>query len=299
MPSNVIHYYFADEVLKQLSGDIARIIDENRDAYDLGAQGPDVLFYLKFKGEPKLLGEHIHKAADVFPLFEQSSQYLTKNYSDTLAAFVFGQLCHYASDRVIHPYVYFMEKKLLAYYPENAHKHIHVLIESAFDYLCIRDYMHLNTVFYKGADKVKIKPNSRKIVARYFSDLVAPLFNDVLSEKTAEKAIKRMRLFLQLCNDPLKIKYCLIRLVECLMGVSKTISLFIRPRREKKEEDWFNYNRTPFPKYHNQEVMTDETFDELFLRAKSDATALIKNIYDRINNNTPLDKKLYKLNYSG
>jgi hypothetical protein len=83
------------------------------------------------------------------------------------------------------------------------------------------------------------------------------------------------------------------------MGVSKTISLFIRPRREKKEEDWFNYNRTPFPKYHNQEVMTDETFDELFLRAKSDATALIKNIYDRINNNTPLDKKLYKLNYSG
>jgi hypothetical protein len=84
-----------------------------------------------------------------------------------------------------------------------------------------------------------------------------------------------------------------------MIGAPKTISLFVRPRRERAEEDWFNHNRTPFPKYHNQEVLTDETFEELVSRAKSDAIALINNYSERISEKTPLDKALYKLNYSG
>ncbi len=299
MPSSVVHYYFAGEVGKTVSEYAERLIGENRGAYNLGAQGPDVLFYLKFKGEPTLLGEHIHKAAEVFPMFEQSARYVREQDSDALAAFMLGQLCHYASDRVIHPYVYFLEKKLIPYYPANAHKHIHVLIESAFDYLCIRDYMKLKPARYRSSASVKAKKETIKEIARYYSELIAPLFGETLPQKTAEKMILRMRIFFKFCDDPTGIKYSLIRCVEKLIGAPKTISLFVRPKRERVEEDWFNKNRTPFPRYSNQDIMTKETFDELLVRASADATALINDFCGNLKDGAPLNSALYRLNYSG
>ena len=45
MPSTYAHYRFGQEVLKELPNDIKKIIIENKELYDIGLPGPDLLFY--------------------------------------------------------------------------------------------------------------------------------------------------------------------------------------------------------------------------------------------------------------
>ena len=45
MPSTYAHYRFGQEVLKELPNDIKKIIIENKELYDIGLHGPDLLFY--------------------------------------------------------------------------------------------------------------------------------------------------------------------------------------------------------------------------------------------------------------
>ena len=45
MPSTYAHYRFGQEVLKELPNDIKKIIIENKELYDIGLHGPDILFY--------------------------------------------------------------------------------------------------------------------------------------------------------------------------------------------------------------------------------------------------------------
>ncbi len=300
MPSNVIHNYFAKQVKKHMDDQTGLFIDDNLQAYLLGAQGPDLMFYLKFEKEPlNLLGEHLHCTDDVCSVFQHSAEYARQKNSDTLRAFLLGQLCHYAADRVIHPYVYFLEQKLLTFYKANAHRHIHVIIESAFDYICLRDYMKVNTVFHKAYKNLNIAKGARLEIANYYSEAVAPLFDMQLAPEKADLAIRLMRLFMRICDDTTGIKYLLLRLGEVVSGAPKAVSAFVRPRRERKKEDWSNHNRTPFPKYSDGAELTCETFEELLERAQKDALALIDNFVLSYAKGLPLDKTLYWRNYKG
>ena len=47
MPTTYAHYTFGQEVLKNLDGEIKKIIDKNIDLYNIGLHGPDILFYHK------------------------------------------------------------------------------------------------------------------------------------------------------------------------------------------------------------------------------------------------------------
>ena len=60
MPSTYAHYRFGQEVLKELPNDIKKIIIENKELYDIGLHGPDLLFYylpLKTRSEERRVGK--------------------------------------------------------------------------------------------------------------------------------------------------------------------------------------------------------------------------------------------------
>ena len=63
MPSTYAHYRFGQEVLKELPNDIKKIIIENKELYDIGLHGPDLLFYyLPLKtNEINSIGYNMHE----------------------------------------------------------------------------------------------------------------------------------------------------------------------------------------------------------------------------------------------
>ena len=76
MPSTYAHYRFGQEVLKELPNDIKKIIIENKELYDIGLHGPDLLFYyLPLKtNEINSIGYNMHEKTgkDVFDTFHES-----------------------------------------------------------------------------------------------------------------------------------------------------------------------------------------------------------------------------------
>ena len=75
MPSTYAHYRFGQEVLKELPNDIKKIIIENKELYDIGLHGPDLLFYyLPLKNnEINSIGYNMHEKTgkEVFDTFRK------------------------------------------------------------------------------------------------------------------------------------------------------------------------------------------------------------------------------------
>ncbi len=73
MPSTYAHYRMGQEVIKQLSDPVREIIMENKELYDIGLHGPDILFYYHpLKVDPvNSIGYRLHEHSGKFFLREQ------------------------------------------------------------------------------------------------------------------------------------------------------------------------------------------------------------------------------------
>lgn len=100
MPSTYAHYRFGKQVRALLSEDIRCIIDRQRALYDIGLQGPDILFhYNAFSHNPvNQLGHAMHDWSGhrFFGAIEG------KATSDAAKAYLWGLICHFSLDSVCH-----------------------------------------------------------------------------------------------------------------------------------------------------------------------------------------------------
>ena len=107
MPTTYAHYKFGQEVLNALPGPLKSSIEKNRELFDIGLHGPDILFYYRVvtKNRVNQLGYAMHdRFADEF--FTRAAKVL-ENASDKGAAraYLYGFICHFALDSECHNYI--------------------------------------------------------------------------------------------------------------------------------------------------------------------------------------------------
>ena len=107
MPAAYAHYRFGQAVFSRLPEEKQKMIQAHRSLYDLGLQGPDLLFhYRPLSHDPlKGTGSRMHEApAEAF--FRPAGEQLCRSRdSDALLAYLWGFLCHFALDFHCHPYI--------------------------------------------------------------------------------------------------------------------------------------------------------------------------------------------------
>lgn len=107
MPAAYAHYRFGQLVLSRLPEEKQKIIQAHHALYDMGLQGPDLLFhYRPLSHDPlKGTGSRMHEApAEAF--FRPAGEQLGRSRdSDALLAYLWGFLCHFALDFHCHPYI--------------------------------------------------------------------------------------------------------------------------------------------------------------------------------------------------
>lgn len=103
MPAITAHYFFGQEVFKKLPKEIQMFIGRNKAAFDLGLQGPDLLFYYKpFKiNEVTKQGSQIHwqVAEEIINLAIKTTKETT---DDTELSYLLGFACHFVLDSSLH-----------------------------------------------------------------------------------------------------------------------------------------------------------------------------------------------------
>lgn len=134
MPSLYAHYTFGQRVRKLLPEEMQVCISMFEDQYNLGLQGPDVLFFyrpLKMNGV-RYLGHKIHKKPVACYFRKMIPEAKEAGLYSAETAYLLGFLCHFMLDSRVHPYV---NRNIL----ETGIKHVDM--EGEFEkYLMYRDW---------------------------------------------------------------------------------------------------------------------------------------------------------------
>lgn len=104
MPTSYAHYKFGQEVRKQLTGNVAQVIQEYPQLFDIGLHGPDLLFYYKAltKNKVNTMGFELHEYSGRY-VFEQAAKVIREHNMDPAhQAYIYGFLCHYSLDVTCH-----------------------------------------------------------------------------------------------------------------------------------------------------------------------------------------------------
>ena len=113
MPALITHDFFGRDVYDRLYTFIGGSRDE-ADAFLLGNQGPDPLFYLVLSPQLRAhnrLGSTMHnkKPSELLTALKNSLGILNSAEREVGRAYALGFLCHYTLDSTMHPFVYFHE----------------------------------------------------------------------------------------------------------------------------------------------------------------------------------------------
>ena len=132
MPSSYAHYRFGTKILPTLPADIRRSVQRFRRMYDVGLHGPDIFYFynpVSNKGTG-ILGIKFHEQTGK-AFFTRVCRAIRMERSEAAAACLYGVLCHYVLDSVMHPAILEAAQELGV---------THIEIETEFDrYLLAKD----------------------------------------------------------------------------------------------------------------------------------------------------------------
>ncbi len=106
MPAIYAHYRFGAAMLGKMPADIARTVKRFRQLYDVGLHGPDIFYYYNplLATKTGRLGNRFHRQTGQ-EFFSRVCRGLRLNPSEAGQAYLYGLLCHFALDTVLHPFV--------------------------------------------------------------------------------------------------------------------------------------------------------------------------------------------------
>ncbi|WMJ76828.1 MULTISPECIES: zinc dependent phospholipase C family protein [unclassified Sedimentibacter] len=194
MPTTYAHYTFGQEVLKLIDEDINKIINKNKDLFNIGLHGPDILFYYKPLKSNRIskVGHNLHEriAADFFgnakDVINASSDY------EASLSYIFGFICHFVLDSHCHPYIIKNEGRIIT------HSHI----ETEFDrVLMLKD--NLNPVLFRPTSHIKCDCEYSEVISSFYKEI---------SKGEIKDALKSMKQCLNFLVAPGRVKRNLLML---------------------------------------------------------------------------------------
>lgn len=186
MPAMYAHDRFGQDMIARVGGTIKELIEIERTAFDIGLQGPDLLFYYRplFPNDIQKIGTRIHNMLGK-QFFARCARVQREQPGDASLAYLLGSVCHYALDCRLHPLV---DERC------EAGDVVHTEVEMSFDRsLMVED----------GLDPLTV-PIGGNLEANDLSDVVEEIvpFYPPLRAEQIEKAIRSMVLYQKLLLAP-------------------------------------------------------------------------------------------------
>lgn len=163
MPAIITHDFFGKDVYATCARAIGPGPDA-RQAFLLGNQGPDPLFYLalhplRMRNHLKL-GTRMHRtnADDLLMAFKNGLDALTDSEKIIGSAYIAGFLCHYLLDSTLHPFVYSQQYAFcgagIPGLDESDGEKVHMLIEREFDEIVLYSRLAKTVESYKPHEEI-------------------------------------------------------------------------------------------------------------------------------------------------
>lgn len=284
MPAPVTHYQFALRVMSYLKKYGVRVPDQSMAL--IGAQGPDIFFFHRIfpwerGASHAVVGSKLHRSSPAL-IFEGFRDILNNTDSDydAVLSYIQGMFCHYALDRVAHPYIYWAQNKLAQNDPTygiNGHQY-HFRIESALDTIILRRETGRLISSLNLIDILPGDGNSRyAVVGMIYHKLLLKLFGLDVSSELLALAPKDMRHALFFMNDRAMLRQKLIfRPIEKLIRRGHFITSLLRPH-DTNDWDYANISNATWVNPYDEKHTSTDSFFDLYNLAVKEALDMISD----------------------
>lgn len=226
MPAILTHDFFGKDVYAELFETIGGSKDES-DAFLLGNQGPDPLFYSFANPRLQAFGRlgsimHAEKPSELLCGMKQATSLLPEEDLSIGRAYIAGFLCHYLLDSEVHPFVYACEYAVCDAGVEGLSredsKEVHAVIESEIDEMVLFTKREETVATYVPHENV-LHGSKRvlDVISRLYAYCAITVYGQAVPEGLFASSVRCFRLGQHVLDSPTGIKRALFGKVEELM----------------------------------------------------------------------------------
>ena len=305
MPSSNTHGYFCEDIYDKVNNNVKIKLKDYVNYFKVFGQGPDPYFFYDFhlSNRSKRV-QKINKAmqhSKVNKHFIRLINYINeKNYYDNgqVMAYLYGQICHFALDSTVHPYIIYCTGRYDEKKPDT------------FKYNGLHEEMEYYIDCYLIFQREKILPKKYKVYKNLFDidgfdnklrDVIDVVVKDVYGFDNVGniyfKSIMDMKRFYHVFNyDRFGIKKCVYSIMDTVCGdkcvKKKELSFNIDPMGKlyylNNDKNTWNHPCDINEKY-------DLSFTELYVKALDKACNIINEIDDMLKKREIDNKRIEKL----
>ena len=289
MPLITTHYYFANDVLKLSKKEISNQLQDNKDLYELFAQGFDLFqFYEFFRLKKEKLPDYFHEnnTDTYFLSLIKGIKEKNLNKNSEIIAALYGHLTHYVLDSTCHPFIVYKSGIYNKNIPESRkYNGIHTKIEMQIDAYLYKQRTNKEFKYFK----IHTNLITRKKFSKDLIELLNTTYKHVYNINNVGNKYELSRKLMYysykfLIQDPTGIKTILYKSIDLLTPNKKGIFRNYSSHITKIKQEIFNNNHKIW--YHpwlENKISTDSFFD-LYDKALKECIILFEKTNLFINN---------------
>ncbi|MCI8468462.1 MAG: peptidase [Eggerthellaceae bacterium] len=270
MPALITHDTFGRDVYAERFDDIGNGRDEC-DAFLLGNQGPDPLFYAV--ASPRLrvarrLGSlmHAQRPSELLAALRRSVSFLAPADQAIGRAYVMGFTCHYVLDSTAHPFI-FGQQYLLCDAGEPGLTRdnggdVHAVIESELDELVLTVRRHTSIAeFDPSREILKASDHVLDVISSMYAFTAMNVYGLAIPADSFKASVKLFRRAQRLFYSPSGVKRDVLGRVESLVRPYSFYRAMSHRREPLTDSAFANSQRDPWENPYTGEVRTASFFD--------------------------------------
>lgn len=283
MPGFVTHYIFGREAYHKLTCcSQKKNLYDNRAAFGLGLQGPDIFFYYlpSYLLHHHNIGALAHTKetnAFFFGMLKGSERFTQKSDLDIAEAYLTGFLGHYLLDTICHPYIYAM-----SHYKgkESAYFSRHAYLETEIDTALLDLKLHRSPANFRACDTISLTRRQKKVIATLLHDAYHYAFPELrLHRITMYLGILSMQLGMRMLYDITGQKKVLFRFLERVFLGYPLFSPLISSSTLFFRTDPFNLRHARWSNPWAPSLSSTESFPDLYKKAQTRYLAQIQKLH--------------------
>ena len=284
MPAILSHHIFGRSLLPKLDPDLSLTRDQ-RDAFLLGNQGPDPLFYATFStrlARIKTLGARMHKEhiETYLDLWRQQIQGLDGQQQALLGAYLNGFLCHFALDSTAHPLILAFEEAIAYAGIEGLNvedsSYIHGQLEADLDvYLLYRTCGRTIDEYFIPKQVLYSSPAALRLIDQLYLSASRDIYDLRLPDNAFSLAVRDMRRTVRISYSPGGSKRRLLGRIERTLRPHSLLQAMSH-RKDGHLECWFaneQHQTWLHPQSREQQSLS---YLDLFAQAQQTAAEYIE-----------------------
>jgi hypothetical protein len=300
MANLITHVYIAKQAFEKLPSEIQDKIAPCKDAFIFGSVGPDFLFTLRETGHKAGRFCNLMQFTKVYEVFSALKEYSTKSTNPYSIAYITGLMCHYVTDMLLHPFVYYFSEhdnhaKLL---PTEQKQGIHQMIENTLDARIITDLMGYARPndYNPNKEDLKLTLKAKREIANIYHSIIGDIVGCPVSKSAVRFSIFGLKFSMNAFTDKSGRKRNLFsKLENNVHSGKKTVRNMMRPAEYHDEIDFLNETHSEYLAVRNREGTLNHTaFEVVDNSINLSADYIVKFL-----SSEKLEREDYKVSYEG